>query len=67
MLNTIVHFLDYIKILENEIISWRRPLVTPVNVRGEALGHVSSSSQSPATPPRIHSPVIVVGWGINPL
>ena len=43
------------------------PLVTLVNVKGEALGHVYSSSESPSAPPRIHSLVIVTGWGINPL
>ena len=28
------------------------PLITPINVRGDVLGHVSSSSQYPSTPPK---------------
>ena len=44
-----------------------RPLVTPVNVRGDALGYVSSFPHSSSTPPRRQRLVIVAGCGINPL
>ena len=44
-----------------------RGLVTPVSVRGEALGHLSSSSQVPSTPLSMHSLVMVPGCGIKPL
>ena len=37
------------------------PMITPINVRGEVLGHVSFSSQSPSTPPKIQSLVISAG------
>ena len=44
------------------------PLIIPVNVRGEALGHVSSSSsQSPSTSPKMHKLVISAGWGTSPM
>ena len=42
-------------------------LVMPVRVREEVLGHLSSFSQGPSTPPSMHSLVIVVGCGIRPL
>ena len=42
-------------------------LVMPVRVRGEVLGHLSSSSQVPFTPPSMHSPVMVDGCEIKPL
>ena len=42
-------------------------LVISVNVRGEVLGHLSSSSQVTFTPPNMQSLVIVVGCGIKPL
>ena len=41
------------------------PFISPVNVKGEALGHDSSSSQSPFTHPKMQSFVIVVGCGIK--
>ena len=37
------------------------PFITPVGVRGETLGHVSSSSHLPFTPAKIHNVVIVAG------
>ena len=37
------------------------PLVTPIRVRGDALGHVSSSSHDPLTLTKMHSLLIVVG------
>ena len=37
------------------------PLITLVRVKGEALGHSSSSGQVPFTPARKHSLVIVAG------
>ena len=43
------------------------PLVTPVKVRGDSLGYVSSFSHSSSNPPRMHRLVIVAGCGINPL
>ena len=43
------------------------PFVIPVSVRGDVLGQFSSSSQSPWTPPKIHSLDISPGYGINPL
>ena len=42
-------------------------LVILVNVRGEVLGHLSSSSQVPFTPYSMKSLVIVVRCGIKPL
>ena len=38
-----------------------------VNVKGDVLGHVFSYSQSPSTPPKIHSLVISVECGNKPL
>ena len=37
------------------------PFVTPVRVRGDALGHVSSLSHDPLTPATVHSLLIVAG------
>ena len=37
------------------------PLITPINVRGEVLGQVSPSSQSPSTPPKTQSLMISAG------
>ena len=43
------------------------PFVTPVKVRGEALGKVSSIPHSSSTPPLMQSLVIIHGCGIIPL
>ena len=43
------------------------PFVTPVRVRGETLGHTSSSSHDPFTLARMHNLLMVAGWGISPL
>ena len=43
------------------------PLITPVSVKGETLGQVSSSTHTLFTLARTQSLVIVTGWGISPL
>ena len=39
----------------------------PVRVRGEVLGHLSSSSESLSTLPSMHNLVMVEGCGMSPL
>ena len=43
------------------------PFVTPIRVRGDTRGHTSSSSHDPFTPARMHSRLMVAGWGSSPL
>ena len=68
----LAHCIFHSPLSSSTSISFSFPLflghfVTPVKVKGDALGYVSSFSHSSSTPPIRHKLVIVAGCGIKPL